>query len=277
MLQRYRARWLFPIDRPPIAGGVLTVRDGFIVEIAADSDEPVTDLGDVAILPALINAHTHLEFSDLAEPLGTAREPLPTWIRRVVAHRRSQPADEPQQLRSREQAHAAGLSESAAAGVAAVGEIATPGWPEPPYREAAIGGVVFLELLGLAEERLEPLLQLAREHLQRHPSQAADCPPQPAWPRWLPGLSPHAPYTVHPRLLAEACQLAAARQVPVAMHLAESREELELLANGRGAMRELLESLGAWRDQVIPAGTRIIDYLRPLATARARSSFTAII
>lgn len=267
MLQRYRARWLFPIDRPPIAGGVLTVRDGIIAEIAAQSDGPATDLGDVAILPALINAHTHLEFSDLAEPLGTAREPLPTWISRVVARRRSQPTEEQRQRLSREHAHTFGLAESAAAGIAAVGEIATPGWPEPVYHEASIGGVVFLELLGLAEERIEPLLQSAREHLQRPEPRATERQTLPTWPRWPSGLSPHAPYTVHPRLLAEACQLAAARQAPVAMHLAESREELELLATGRGAMREMIESLGAWRDGVIPTGIRIIDYLRPLATS----------
>ncbi len=69
------------------------------------------------------------------------------------------------------------------------------------------------------------------------------------------GLSPHAPYSVHPELLAAVIALSAAEQVPVAMHLAESREELELLRHGTGPLRVFLEELGAWDATAIPAGS----------------------
>ena len=62
---------------------------------------------------------------------------------------------------------------------------------------------------------------------------------------WHPGLSPHAPYTVHPQLLARAVELSVGMKMPLAMHLAESREEIEWLRDGRGPFRELLESRGA--------------------------------
>jgi cytosine/adenosine deaminase-related metal-dependent hydrolase len=60
-------------------------------------------------------------------------------------------------------------------------------------------------------------------------------------------------------------KLAAERAAPVAMHLAESREELELLAAGTGPFRELLEERSMWDETAIPRGTRPLDYLHMLA------------
>ncbi len=69
---------------------MITIVDDRIVAVGENvSGKPERDLGNVAILPGLVNAHTHLEFSDLAEPLGSAGNPLPDWIAKVVAHRRS--------------------------------------------------------------------------------------------------------------------------------------------------------------------------------------------
>ncbi len=81
------------------------------------------------------------------------------------------------------------------------------------------------------------------------------------------GLSPHAPYSVHPLLLTKLVGLGAAANVPVAMHLAESREELELLARGSGPFRELLDGLGVWSPEVFGGGRRPLDYLKRLAGA----------
>ena len=67
----YRARWVFPVDQPPLDGGVVTVAGGRIVAVGENaSGRPARDLGDVALLPGLVNAHTHLEFSLLEQPLG---------------------------------------------------------------------------------------------------------------------------------------------------------------------------------------------------------------
>jgi cytosine/adenosine deaminase-related metal-dependent hydrolase len=72
---------------------------------------------------------------------------------------------------------------------------------------------------------------------------------------------------VHPDLLAGAVALSAAAQAPLAFHLAESREEMELLHSGGGPLRELLEGLGAWQPGAIRPGTRPLEYLRVLARA----------
>jgi cytosine/adenosine deaminase-related metal-dependent hydrolase len=70
---------------------------------------------------------------------------------------------------------------------------------------------------------------------------------------------------VHPQLFAELVRLADEFNAPLAMHLAESRGELELLARGTGEFLEFLQRLGVWRPDAIAHGTRPMDYLRPLS------------
>jgi cytosine/adenosine deaminase-related metal-dependent hydrolase len=213
----------------------------------------------VALLPGLVNAHAHLEFSRIPQPLGEPGNAFPDWIRQVLAYRRSEEQRTGDEAQWRLEGVSAGIAESLAAGVVAVGEIATPSWPEEIINAAPLHFTVFAELLGLAPERIEPLWQLARDHLAA--GQRVEC-------EWVPGLSPHAPYTVHPELLARVCQLSAEEHFPVAMHLGESIEEIELLLSGSGAMAEFLEQMNALPRNVIRRGSRPLDYLQLLAQAK---------
>jgi cytosine/adenosine deaminase-related metal-dependent hydrolase len=81
------------------------------------------------------------------------------------------------------------------------------------------------------------------------------------------GISPHAPYTVSPQLLEKLVSLACRNGMPMAMHVAESREELELLQTGEGPFQELLEERSMWDADAIPAGSRPMSYLKLLADA----------
>lgn len=210
----------------------------------------VEDLGNVALLPGLINAHAHLEFSDLTRPIGEPGIAFTDWIRRVVQLFR-------QGRRSSAEAVRHGLRESVLAGTTTLGEIAQPGWPANALRDAEIDVTVFLELIAPTAQRIAPLLDLASQHV-------SDVDPS---CHWRAGLSPHAPYTVLPELLAAAVSLSAARRVPLAMHLAESREEIELLRHGRGPFVDRAEELGTCDPRLFPPGGRPLDYLRRLAAA----------
>lgn len=251
------ARWIFPISGPPVAGGGITIRGERIVEVTPRPQANATDLGDVAILPGLVNAHTHLEFSDLPAPLGEPGLPLPTWIRQVVASRGGRGADPASQTSATGTAISQGLAESARHGVTTLGEIATSGWTPGMLENAPLDLNVFYELIGLRAERVAERLADAEEFVTRALVAA----------RWHGGLSPHAPYSIHPELLVALARLAAANQLPLAMHVAESREELELLATGAGPFREMLEAFGAWDADAIPRGSRPLDYLQVLAKA----------
>ncbi len=275
--RRLKAKWICPVDQPPIENGLIEIVDGVITAVrAALPHEAATDLGDVAILPGLANAHTHLEFSLVEQPFQPARS-FTDWIRSLVAYRRREftPTSTVQW-----EALNAGATEADSSGTTLLGEIATSGWDEAalPSRRPHI--VAFRELIGLRTEAVEQQIELAEEWLALG---AAEFPPNrsdglsrpsgsTAWKgrRYESvtyGLSPHAPYSVAPELLQRSVELAKRFDAPVAMHLTETREELELLADGRGPFVEMLKSFSAWPDGGLPTSRRPLDILRVLADA----------
>ncbi len=245
-----QARYVFPIVGPPIAEGVVTIEGERIIAVGKKrSSQPAVDLGNVALLPGLVNAHTHLELSDTPAPIGAPGMPLPTWIGHVLAYRRTQsPSDEP---------IARGLREAARTGTTTLADIAQPGWSQAQYESLRLDLVVLQELLGLSDTRVAPLYEMAEQHLARSPSDGFD---------WTVGLSPHAPYSLSMQIVRRACELAQP-SATVAMHLAESPEELELLASGGGPFAALLQELGVWQPAAFPGRRRPLDYLELLSRA----------
>lgn len=244
---RVTARWVFPVSSPPIEQGVVEVADGRIVAVHNRHDPRAVDLGNVALIPGLVNTHTHLEFSDLREPVQPAL-PFTEWIRSLVGARRAAPAtrDVVQQ----------GLAECHASGTCAVGEIATQDWSRADYSHSGLRVTVFRELIGLRSERTAAQFEIARNWLKA---------PQPPSDFVTRGLSPHAPYSVHPDLYRDLARLAAEHQAPLAIHLAETMSELELLHHGTGEFVDMLKRFNAWDEKSIPSGSRPLDYLIPLA------------
>ena len=253
----FRDRWVFPVSRPPINGAVVRIKNGLIQEVSkAQQKTEGKDLGNCAILPGLVNVHTHLEFSQLAEPLAEPGTPLPTWIRRVIEYRSQQAQGQLSDQQTAINRINSGLIESQKYGTALVGEIATRQWPAGPFESAPISSTVFLELMGLFDDQVRDAEQMSRVHLQ-----LASRPST----RWKAGLSPHAPYTASLQLVEQTAKLSAETDTPVAMHLAESREELPLLSQGDGALRDLLEERGCWVEGSIPKKTSIREYLERLS------------
>jgi cytosine/adenosine deaminase-related metal-dependent hydrolase len=151
-----------------------------------------------------------------------------------------------------------GLAEVVAGGATTAAEIATVAWGPKQLLGELVDCTIFWEQIGLRSDRLLPITEKAGRWVE---AIGRRC-----W-AWKPGLSPHAPYSAHPELVAELSRLSASAQVPLAMHLAESQEELELLESGGGPLVDLLKELQAWAPEAIPRGVRPMDYLRTLAKA----------
>ena len=268
-LVTYRARWVWTEGRW-LENGRVAVAGGRIVAVGTDRQPGEIDLGDQVLLPGLVNAHTHLEFSKLERPLPFDRT-FASWIRNVVQWRRGQ-TDADCRVAIQQ-----GLDESAHAGVAAVGEISTRLWDAPLVagegaKEGEFGElrspriVVFREVLGLQPEARAPQMAVARQHVALGPE--ANLVAGGERTHWSTGLSPHAPYSVSRELFADVVSLAQETHCPVAMHLAETLDELELVYSGTGPLAVLFAEWGLWKPGQ-RAGFRspleVLEQLSPLS------------
>lgn len=241
------ARWVFPVSRPPLRHGRVVVAADRLVAIEPDRGEPADlDLGDAALLPALVNAHVHLDLSGFRTPVPPGPD-FPAWLRTVVGHRRAATPD--QTLADVR----AGLDESRRAGVGLVGDVAGGGLSAAVLGDAPVRSTVFFELLGLTRERAGPQWDAALAWLRDHPPTAT----------FRPGLTPHAPYSVRASLYRAAGRRAAGG-LPVATHLAESADELALLGRRAGPFVPFLESLGVYDPAgLVAAPAEVIAALAP--------------
>ena len=254
-----RARWIVPVVRRTIEDGWLRIERGRIAAIGRrgltgnpPSGQSI-DLGDAIILPGLVNAHTHLEFSDLERPLE-ADGGLPGWIARVVALRRARPTG-PEEAARLAASLRAGLAESLSFGVTTIGEIATS-VPRGGYPSVGPRVRVYREALGLAFTGGSLPGGIARD-LDRLKGST--------------GISPHAPMTVSSALGGALLREAAKRGLPVTMHLAESLAELAYVTGGGGPFRDLFATLGAWPADRPPPVLPPSDWISRLARVRRGS------
>lgn len=214
---------------PPLERGTITTDGGLIIAVEPrGARSPDVDLGEVAIVPGLINAHTHLD-------LGGARGRIPStdpehftdWLLGVIEYRRTRA---PEQVREDIRS---GLVECLTAGTTAVGDISSDGNSFPLLAESEVRAVIFREFLGLDREVVENRIVSHRQRLESLPGQDRL--------HW--GISPHAPYSICHDVALHQLRLAGG-----AIHLAESPAELELLSTGKGPFTTFLRDLGVWAD-----------------------------
>jgi cytosine/adenosine deaminase-related metal-dependent hydrolase len=260
----WRADWVVPVSAPPVPDGLVVVEAGRITAVGAESTiepalvrraeagTPVTrrDLGHVALMPALVNAHTHLELSWMAGRLPAAGS-LPEWAQRLVRLRATAGADEVE-------ASALGIEQALACGTGVIGDISNSLASCGPLARSPLRAVVFHELLGLNPD--DPA---------RRAGAAADRARAAQAPNVGVTLAAHAPYSVAPALFREiACAADDLAPGLTAVHLAESPEETEFLLAGTGPWRALLEHVGTWTDTWVAPRCGPVAYLAEVGFLR---------
>ena len=260
MRKTFRAEWLLPISRDPVRRGWVAIVDGRIAEIGTGAVAGAVDLGRVALLPGLVNAHTHLELSYLHGRIAPA-ESFGRWVRAVMTARRAYP--DPADPRILEPARAA-LGAMRAAGTALVGDVSNTLVTAPLLRDAAMPAQIFHELTGFTEQEPQSRVRAARA--------TADAAAMAGRPDIRVSVAPHAPYSVSSALFLEIrADIDAHPGAVSSVHLGETPEEVELLREGTGEIRAVLEELGRWPADWQPPGSSPVMYLSDLGFLDART------
>ena len=230
-----RAKIVVTMSGPPLEDGAVMVQeDGCIAAVGPFSEirrdwpgEPVLDLGGQVLLPGLINAHCHLDYTSLRNAINPQRS-FTSWISRINALKRQMTDDDYLQ------SIADGFAELRAWGTTteAFPEL-LPKLPPPPIRTWW-----FLELIDI-RSRLpsEALLEGALSFFEQHEG-------------WLGGfgLNPHAPYTASPELFRLCGECAERFGMLLTTHIAESAEEEAMFRRGEGELFVFLQRLGRRMD-----------------------------
>jgi cytosine/adenosine deaminase-related metal-dependent hydrolase len=254
---RYHAAWILPIAEPPIRDGWFAVERGRIAATGslgpagrrglADGAREI-DLGEVAVLPGLCNAHTHLELSYLRDEVPPASQ-FVTWIRGVIEARRRRPdAAGAEILDAVDRA----VAESIACGTAVVGDISNTLVTFGPLKRSPLAGVVFYEVIRFKASDPDAVVDHAVQTI------SALVPTE----RVRVSLAAHAPYSVAP-LVLRAIRRAVDRHpfAPCSIHLSESAEEVEFIKSGGGPWRVMLEELGSWDPAWVAPGGTPVEFL----------------
>jgi aminodeoxyfutalosine deaminase len=217
----------------PIAHGAVRIENGKISQVGLASEitpapgEEVVYLENAVLCPGLINAHCHLDYTELRGSMDPP-EKFTDWIKNINALKREFTAED--FLRGVEK----GFKLLVESGTTAVANIES--YPEllsrinpPPIRTWWFLELIDVRNKNYEEEELAGALAFFEQH-----------------PDWLGGfgLSPHAPYTASIPLYRLARRCSEQYQMPFTTHIAESVDEQEMFANARGDLYELMQSLG---------------------------------
>jgi cytosine/adenosine deaminase-related metal-dependent hydrolase len=226
------------------------------------------ELGDAWLVPAFVNAHTHLDLTHLG-PHDLDERGFEGFIAHV---RGGRCVDDPGIAASVRQ----GVEMSRAGGVVAVGDIAGAVRGRPSLaayralRECGLLGISFLEFFAAGvgwEDRVAEVESLARTALEGGGVEdtRTSAPDLSRGVRL--GLQPHAPYSVCRAAYARAIELAQKCGMSICTHVAESLAEREYIERAGGPFRTLMEGLGLWRDSMLDEygkGARPIEHLREM-------------
>ena len=252
---RYRARYVVPVVTPPVIDGVVAVDGDRIAFVGPAADAPdghTLDLGHALLLPGLVNVHTHLELTAMRGFLEDLD--FRSWILRLTTAKRA--------VLSRGMlldAARYGIAEGLRHGITTFADTCDSGVALEAMREYGVRGVMYQEVFGPDPGQCAASLAELREKIDRLR------PTETSLVRL--GVSPHAPYTVSDELFTAVARYARDAELPVAIHIAESSLEQDLVVRGQGSFAD---GLRARAITVAPRARSPIELLAALGVLSAR-------
>jgi len=252
---RYRARYVLPIATPPVVDGVVAVEGDRIAYVGKRTGAPAgdeRDLGDALLLPGLVNAHCHLELTAMRGFLEDLD--FRSWILRLTTAKRA--------VLSRDMlldAARFGIAEGLAHGITTYADTCDSGVAFEAMRERGVRGIMYQEVFGPDPSQCHGSLSELREKID------SLRPLETLLVRV--GVSPHAPYTVSDALFSAVASYAREANLPIAVHIAESQVEQDLIVRGTGTFADGLRARGI---PVKPRARSPVALLAALGVLEAR-------
>jgi aminodeoxyfutalosine deaminase len=226
-----RARCVWPVSSEPIENGAIELegarikRVGRWPDLKQEASVQVEDLGEVVLMPGLINAHCHLDYTAMAGKIPSPSN-FPDWVKNILQFKAhwSYTDFAKSWLDGAHMLLQSGTT--TVLDIEAAPELLPDVWESTPLRVWS-----FLEMTGVQKRR--DAAQLLQETIERIES-------LPASDTKKASLSPHAPYSIPPALLKFTAERSRELSLPVQMHIAESREEFQMYTAGSGPLYEWL-------------------------------------
>jgi len=262
MTKIYSARWVVPVTAPPIADGAVAVEGARIVAVgpradvrAQFPDATTEDFGAAALMPGLVNCHTHLELTAMRGFLEAEEGNFFAWLRKLTLARMLRLTADDLRVSA-----AWGAVEAVRAGVTCVGDAASSA-------DACLAALADVGLRGtIYQEVFGPDARMAQEQWIQSRAQLEALRTDET-PLVRVGVSPHAPYTVSAPLLEMITAYTLDQRLPVMMHAAESEMETLLMRAGCGVFADDYARRGIeWRAPCVSP----IQYLAQVGVLRAR-------
>ncbi len=224
-----RARAVVTMDGDPIENGAVAITGNRITQVGRwrdfrpGADDEVVDLGERALLPGLINAHCHLDYTMMRGAIPASAS-FSEWIRSINTKKAGLVASD--YVRSIEM----GFAEAASFGTTTIANLEA--FPELvcAVKYAPLRTWWFAEMIDLRSTLSAADILEALEKVVPRPGGV--------------GLAPHAPFTASGKLFEDTASLAKERNIPITTHLAESAEEMEMFRAGSGPMFDFLQGIG---------------------------------
>ena len=222
----------------------------------------VVDMPDTLVLPALVNAHAHLDLTTLGP--RPYKGQFADWLAEVI---RQSPAGDSQVAQS----VARGLAMCAQTGTGYLGDITGHlAAINARIGDGKLPGVSYLECFGVGVRQGEAIARLKDQVRDlaaigvRSGSDVASNTSGPSHSTVRLGIQPHAPYSAGLELYAAAADLASKHGYRLSTHLAETLEEIQFIRDAEGPLADLLRSLGKWDDTLKPTGLHPVEWLEPV-------------
>lgn len=239
MTTLYCARWVLPVTSPAIAEGAIAVESDRIlsvgkrVELTNQFPQSILqDFGEAAIIPGLVNAHSHLELTAMRGFLENEETDFFAWLRKLTFARLERMTAEDLYVSA-----AWGACEAIRAGVTCVADASdSASTTMQALKDVGMAGIVFQESFG-------PDPRLAKENFEKLTAKVASLRGSET-SLVRAGVSPHALYTVCAPQLEMISRFAIDEGLPVMMHAAETSMEVSLIREGKGPFADGLRSRG---------------------------------